>query len=133
MPVNGNDKKIKINVTAVFTFDQVKKLKKVLNRNTKSIISIFAGRIADSGKDPETIIKNTIKLFYKKKNVQILWASCREIYNIFEAQSVGCDIITVPNNILNKLYLSKKFNIGLIYIFNSIFLILNFLEPYLVQ
>ena len=102
-----SDKKIKINVTAVFTFDQVKKIKKVLNRNTKSIISIFAGRIADSGRDPEAIIKNTIKLFRKKKNVHILWASCREIFNFYQAKKIGCHIITMPPKMIEKLKKNK--------------------------
>ena len=72
-----------------------------LNKKTKSIISIFSGRIADTGVSPEKIIKYSIKKS-KKKNIQVLWASTRETYNIFEAEKLKVHIITVPHNILSK-------------------------------
>ena len=96
------DKNIKVNVTAIFTIEQVKNTLKVLNKDTPAIISIFAGRIADTGVNPAEIIKEAVGLAKEYKNVEILWASCRELYNIFEANRLGCHIITVQNNMLRK-------------------------------
>ena len=80
---------------------------KSLNPKTRSIISIFAGRIADSGINPEQLIQKSLKLLKNKKNknCEVLWASTRELYNIVSAKNIGCHIITVPNNILDKLNL----------------------------
>ena len=97
-----SDEKVNLNITAVFTMNQVKNLKKNLNPKSKSIISIFAGRIADTGRNPANIIKQSIKMFSKNKNIEILWASTREIYNIFEANNLKCQIITVTPDILKK-------------------------------
>ena len=91
------------NVTAIFTLDQVKNVMKLLPRDTKIILSIFAGRIADSGKDPEELFKKVKKYLKDYKNVKLLWASTREVFNIFQAERSGCDIITVPYGILSKL------------------------------
>jgi len=96
------DKNIKVNVTAIFTIEQVKNTLKVLNKDTPAIISIFAGRIADTGVNPSEIIKEGIGLVKEYKNIEILWASCRELYNIFEADKLGCHIITVQNSMLRK-------------------------------
>lgn len=96
------DKNIKVNVTAIFTIEQVKNTLKVLNKDTPAIISIFAGRIADTGVNPSEIIKEAIGLVKEYKNIEILWASCRELYNIFEADKLGCHIITVQNSMLRK-------------------------------
>lgn len=96
------DKNIKVNVTAIFTIEQVKNALKVLNKDTPAIISIFAGRIADTGVNPSEIIKEAIGLVKEYKNIEILWASCRELYNIFEADKLGCHIITVQNSMLRK-------------------------------
>ena len=98
-----SDKKIKLNITAVYTFDQVKKITKSLNKKTKSIISIFAGRMADKGKDPIPIIKKNIKKFKNYKNIEILWASTREPYNYLQAKKNGCHIITMPPKIINQI------------------------------
>ena len=100
-----SNENIKLNITAVFTESQINKVVKCLNPKIKSIISIFAGRIADSGINPELIIQKCLELLKKNKNKksEVLWASTRELYNIVTAQSIGCHIITVPNNILNKL------------------------------
>ena len=100
-----SNENIKLNITAVFTDSQINKVVKCLNPKIKSIISIFAGRIADSGINPELIIRKCLKLLNKNKNKnsEVLWASTRELYNIVTAQSIGCHIITVPNNILDKL------------------------------
>jgi transaldolase len=100
-----SNENIKLNVTAIFTEDQVKKVINSLNPEVKSIISIFAGRIADTGENPEFLIKKTLKLLKKNKNCEVLWASTRELYNILSASRIGCHIITVPNNILDKLNL----------------------------
>ncbi len=94
---------IKLNITAVYTFDQVKKIFKCLNRKTKSIISIFAGRMADKGIDPVPIFKKSILLTKKYKQVEILWASTREAYNYIQAQQLKCEIITMPPKIISKI------------------------------
>ena len=106
-----NEKNIKLNITAVYTSNQTRQILKQINKNTKVIISIFAGRMADVGKDPISEIKNSIKLAKKYKNVQILWASTREPYNYLQAQSLGCHIITVPPTIIEKIEnFGKSFN-----------------------
>ncbi len=92
---------INLNITAVFTKKQIKETIKALDKNSKSIISVFAGRIADTGLDPSSIIKYSIKAA-KKKKIEVLWASTRETLNIFEAQKIKCHIITVPHSILAK-------------------------------
>ena len=92
---------INLNITALFTKRQIKETVNSLDKNTKSIISIFSGRIADAGVNPENIIKYSLKVA-KKKKIEVLWASTRETYNIFEAQKIKCHIITVPHIILNK-------------------------------
>ena len=94
---------IKLNITAVYTFEQTKKIYKNLNKKTKSIISIFAGRMADKGKDPLPIFKKSISLTKKNKNVEILWASTREAYNYTQAKQLGCNIITMPPKIINQI------------------------------
>ena len=98
-----SNKKIKLNITAVYTFEQTRKIYKCLNRNTKSIISIFAGRMADQGKDPIPIFKKSIRLTKNSKNVEILWASTREAYNYTQAKQLNCNIITIPPKIINKI------------------------------
>ena len=106
-----SDKGIKLNITAVYTFEQTKKIYKKLNRKTKSIISIFAGRMADKGKDPLPIFKRSISLTKKNKNVEILWASTREVYNYLQARQLKCNIITMPPKIINQINsFGKSFN-----------------------
>ena len=87
-----SSKNIKLNITAVYSFEQVKKVFKCLNKKSKSIISIFAGRMADKGKDPLPIFKKSISLVKKTKNVEILWASTREAYNYLQAKELKCQI-----------------------------------------
>ena len=94
---------IKLNITAVYTLEQVKRVLKCLNKKTKSIISIFAGRMADKGKDPIPIFKKSIKISKKYKNVEILWASTREPYNFIQAKKIKCNIITMPPKIIDKI------------------------------
>ena len=97
-----SNKGIKLNITAVYTYEQTKKIFRFLNKKSKSIISIFAGRMADKGKDPIPIFKKSISLTKKYKNIQILWASTREAYNFIQANQLGCDIITMPPKIIEK-------------------------------
>ena len=106
-----NQENIKINITAVYSFAQVKKILKLINKKTKVIISIFAGRAGDTGKDPIPEFKKSIQLAKKFKNVEILWASVREPYNYLQAKQLGCQIITVPPSIIEKIEkFGKSFN-----------------------
>ena len=106
-----NKENIKLNITAVYSAEQTKKVLKNINKKTKVIISIFAGRAADNGKDPVPEILNSIKLANKFKNVEILWASVREPYNYIQAKQLGCHIITVPPAIIEKIEnFGKKFS-----------------------
>ena len=98
-----NSKNIKLNITAVYTANQTAKILKVINKNTKVIISIFAGRAGDSGKDPIPEFVKSIKLAKKFKNVEILWASVREPYNYLHARKLGCHIITIPPTLIEKI------------------------------
>jgi len=106
-----NNQNIKLNITAVYSANQTKKILKLLNKKSKVIISIFAGRAADVGKDPVPEFKKSISLAKKYKNVEILWASVREPYNYLQAKKLGCHIITIPPSIINKIEnFGKSFN-----------------------
>ena len=106
-----NNNNIKLNITAVYTAKQTEKILKVINRKTKVIISIFAGRAGDTGKDPVPEFIKSILLAKKFKNVQILWASVREPYNFLQAKQLGCHIITIPPAIIDKIVnFGKSFN-----------------------
>ena len=96
-------KGIKLNITAVYTVNQVKKILKSINKNSKTIISIFSGRMSDAGKDPIPIIKESVRLAKKMKKVEILWASTREAYNYLQAKNCGCSIITMPPAVIYKI------------------------------
>ena len=98
-----NRKKIKMNITAVYTSRQTQKILKLIDKKTKVIISIFAGRAADIGKDPIPEFKKSISMAKKYKNVEVLWASVREPYNYLQAKQLGCHIITVPPSIIEKI------------------------------
>ena len=98
-----NHNNIKLNITAVYSSSQTKKILKIINKKTKVIISIFAGRMADVGKDPIPEIKTSIALAKKFKNVEILWASVREPYNYLQAKKIKCNIITIPPSIIEKI------------------------------
>ena len=98
-----NNQNIKLNITAVYTSMQTEKILKFINKNTKVIISIFAGRASDTGKDPVPEFKRSIFLAKKFKNVEILWASVREPYNYIQAKQLGCHIITIPPSIIEKI------------------------------
>ena len=103
-----SSKKIKLNITAVYTYDQVKKVVKSLNKKSKTIISIFAGRMADNGKDPVPIFKKSIRYVKKYKNIEILWASTREAYNVLQAKKLNCNIITMPPKIIDQISKTNK-------------------------
>ncbi len=106
-----NNKNIKLNITAVYTANQTAKILKVINKKTKVIISIFAGRAGDTGKDPIPELTKSIKFAKKFKNVEILWASVREPYNYLQAKQLGCHIITIPPTIIDKIErFGKSFN-----------------------
>ena len=98
-----NKQKIKLNITAVYTSKQTNQILRNIDKKTKVIISIFAGRMGDAGKDPIPQIKESIKLSKNFKNVNILWASTREPYNYLQAKKLGCHIITVPPSIIEKI------------------------------
>ena len=98
-----NHNGIKLNITAVYTINQVKKILTLINNKTKVIISIFAGRMADVGKDPIPIFKRSLIISKRFKNVEILWASTREPYNYLQAKKLKCNIITVPPSIIEKI------------------------------
>jgi transaldolase len=93
---------VKLNVTAILTLEQVAGVAKVLNPKVPSIVSVFAGRIADTGVDPVPHMRESKKLLAGLPQAELLWASVREVLNIFQSDDCGCDIVTVPHDILNK-------------------------------
>ena len=106
-----NKRNIKLNITAVYTAKQTEKILKNINKKTKVIISIFGGRAADAGKDPIPEFSKSISYSKRFKNVNILWASVREPYNYIQAKQLGCDIITIPPSIIEKIQkFGKSFN-----------------------
>jgi transaldolase len=98
-----NNQNIKLNITAIYSAKQTEKILKLINKKSKVIISIFAGRASDTGKDPVPEFKKSIKMAKKFKNVEILWASVREPYNYLQAKQLGCHIITIPPAIIEKI------------------------------
>ena len=98
-----NCQNIKLNITAVYNANQTKKILKMINKKAKVIISIFVGRMSDTGKDPIPEIMRSISLAKRFKNVEILWASVREPYNYLQARQLGCHIITIPPSIIEKI------------------------------
>ncbi len=98
-----NKNNIKLNITAVYSWRQTERILNQINKKTKVIISIFAGRMADCGKDPLPQFQKSIKIAKKFKNVEILWASTREPYNYLQAKKLGCQIITAPPSIIEKI------------------------------
>jgi transaldolase len=106
-----NNNKIKLNITAVYKSKQTEQILKVIDKKTKVIISIFAGRMGDAGKDPIPEITKSIRLAKNYKNVEILWASVREPYNYTQSKKIGCHIITIPPTIIEKIEnFGKSFN-----------------------
>lgn len=99
---------LKINVTAILTLEQVEDVIQNISDNSDVIVSVFAGRIADTGRDPVPIMGKAVEITRKKQNAEILWASSRELLNVYQAELCGCDIITVTNDILKKIHLIGK-------------------------
>jgi len=99
---------VTLNVTAVFTLDQVRKVTECLDPGTPAIVSVFAGRIADTGTDPVPLMRESIRILRVRPKVELIWASPRELLNVFQANDVGCHIITATNDILGKLGLVGK-------------------------
>ena len=97
------EKNVKLNITAIFTLDQVKTVMSVLNKDVPSIISVFAGRLADTGLDPIPLMKDCLNEIKINSKSELLWASTRELLNIFQADQIGCHIITVTKDIIKKL------------------------------
>jgi transaldolase len=93
---------ISLNVTAILTIEQVKAVARIISPTTKTIISIFAGRIADTGRDPVPYMREAVNILKSNRNAELLWASSRELLNIFQAESCGCHIITVTSDIIKK-------------------------------
>jgi transaldolase len=100
-----SDKNIKLNITAIMTINQLKNVLKYLNPKTPSYISIFAGRIADTGRDPLPVMIKALKLMKKNKKSELIWASTREVYNILQASKINCHIITVTTDVIKKISL----------------------------
>lgn len=97
-----------VNVTAIMTLDQVKRVTDCLSPDTGAIVSVFAGRIADTGVDPVPLMAESVKILKTKPKAELIWASPRELLNVFQADEIGCQIITVTNDVLNKLSLVGK-------------------------
>jgi transaldolase len=97
------DAKVKVNVTALTTLAQVRQVAAALNPTTASYVSVFAGRIADTGADPVPVMAQAVQILRENPNAQLIWASSRELLNIFQAESIGCPVITLTSGILDKL------------------------------
>jgi len=102
------DAGVQVNVTAVMTLQQVEKIAENLASNTPAIVSVFAGRIADTGRDPVPMMAEAVRLLQSRPKAELIWASPRELLNIFQADAIGCHIITATNDILKKLGLLGK-------------------------
>jgi transaldolase len=103
-----SSKGIICNITAIFTLEQLKGVVEILHKDTPAILSVFSGRIADAGIDPEKIIFDSVNFAKNKPHSEVLWASTREVFNIFQAEKNGCQIITVPHNMLSKFNIIGK-------------------------
>lgn len=97
-----SSKQVRLNVTAVYTIEQVKAITDAVTEGVPTYVSVFAGRIADIGVDPLPLMKESVKVTHSKEGVQLLWASCREVYNVIQADEIGADIITCPADVVKK-------------------------------
>ena len=97
-----SSKQVRLNVTAVYTIEQVKAITDAVTEGVPTYVSVFAGRIADTGIDPLPLMKEAGKVTHSKEGVQLLWASCREVYNVIQADEIGADIITCPADVVKK-------------------------------
>lgn len=98
-----SEQDIKLNVTAVYTIEQVEAIVEAIKPGVESYVSVFAGRIADTGVDPLPLMKQSVEVCHSKEGVKLLWASCRELLNVIQADEIGCDIITCPADVVNKI------------------------------
>jgi transaldolase len=98
-----SDRQVKLNVTAIMTLAQVREIAAALNPGIPSYLSVFAGRIADTGMDPVPLMCQAVEILKSNSHAELVWASSREIFNIFQADAAGCHVITVTNDILKKL------------------------------
>lgn len=96
-------KGVKLNVTAVYTIEQVKAITDAVTEGVETYVSVFAGRIADTGVDPLPLMKESVEVTHSKQGVQLLWASCRELFNVIQADEIGADIITCPGDVVKKI------------------------------
>ncbi|EKU50293.1 transaldolase [Staphylococcus massiliensis] len=96
-------KDVKLNVTAVYTIEQVKAITEAVKEGVPTYVSVFAGRIADTGVDPLPLMKESVKVTHEKEGVKLLWASCRELFNVIQADEIGADIITCPADVVKKI------------------------------
>ena len=99
---------VQLNITAIMTLEQVRKVAEAVQKGSPCFVSVFAGRIADTGVDPVPLMKEALGLLKKAKNAKLLWASPREVLNVYQAESIGCHVITATNDILKKLNLKGK-------------------------
>ncbi len=99
---------VKLNITALMTYDQVKHIFPALSESSGAYVSVFAGRIADTGIDPLPVMKDVLKLISSNKNIELIWASPREVFNVIQASDISCQIITVTPDIINKLSTIEK-------------------------
>ena len=97
-----SSKQVRLNVTAVYTIEQVKAITDAVTEGVPTYVSVFAGRIADTGVDPLPLMKESVKVTHSKEGVQLLWASCREVFNVIQADEIGADIITCPADVVKK-------------------------------
>ena len=97
-----SSKQVRLNVTAVYTIEQVKAITDAVTEGVPTYVSVFAGRIADTGIDPLPLMKESVKVTHSKEGVQLLWASCREVYNVIQADEIGADIITCPADVVKN-------------------------------
>lgn len=97
-----SSKQVRLNVTVVYTIEQVKAITDAVTEGVPTYVSVFAGRIADTGIDPLPLMKESVKVTHSKEGVQLLWASCREVYNVIQADEIGADIITCPADVVKK-------------------------------
>ena len=98
-----HDQGVKVNVTAIFTEEQIESIKHCFNTETDVIISIFAGRLNDCGVNSKNLVSHANKCFETYSNIKILWAACRTVYNVLEAENQGADIVTVPESVLKRI------------------------------
>lgn len=99
---------VKINVTAIFTKEQLDSIKDCFDKETEAIISVFGGRINDCGVDATSVVEHACNLFKEHPNIKVLWAACRTVYNVLEAEQQGAHIVTVPESVLKRLHRLKE-------------------------